>query len=289
MGEGRAALDAAVAASGFAIAFDGHAARVTAAGGERLADLDVDDLVRRTQREPSHVAAFLLLRLAALSIEAVAAGSGPLARHVRLRVRARRDGAVYDASLPTFDVLPGTTTLIMCDVGAQLASVHDASWSGRAAADRRRVFTAALDTTLAAAVTTRNDLRTPSGAPITAWTGDEHITSTLAHAVERLLPADPRWGALVAVPRSQSVVAHAIADHQLVGVASHLAMMARGIYTEGPDPRVSPRVYWVRGVHVEALDLDVDLATRRVTRFAPSQRFTDDVLLPLAGDHLRPV
>ncbi|CAN5563111.1 hypothetical protein BH11MYX1_BH11MYX1_54090 [soil metagenome] len=56
----------------------------------------------------------------------------------------------------------------------------------------------------------RNEVQSPEGASYSMFTGDDHTTSTLALRAEGLGSADPRWGALVATPRSQIMLAHAI-------------------------------------------------------------------------------
>jgi len=154
---------------------------------------------------------------------------------------------------------------------------------------RAALFETALERTVATTAATRRELPLPSGAKLTAWTSDDHTVSTFALAAEKLLPADPRWGALVAAPRSQMAIAYALGDERAFPALCNLALMAKGIFEEGPDPRVSPRIWWVRGGHCEPIDVEVDPQAHKVGRVSPSKRFAEEVLLPLSGAHLRPV
>ncbi len=286
-----AALEATLAAVGLSLRLEESEeseALIEAAHG-LVARVELADLARKAAHEPERIQPFLERMLTSLTIQAAALGCGELAQSVRVRLHpeSAHAGAARHG-VPCLTLLPDTVALLLYDQGSRLVGLQDPVWDQRPAAERTKIFNAAIDRTLAVLSVQREDLALPSGAALVSWTGDEHITSTLALAAERTLAADPRWGVLLAVPRSQTVIAHVIRDHTMIPAATQLALMARGIFEEGPEPRVSPAAYWVRGEHSEALQVEVDLAARRVTRFSPSQRFTDEVLLPLCGDHLRP-
>ena len=208
---------------------------------------------------------------------------------VRVRLRAEERHVRYDDLAFEPGVLPGVLGLLMVERGPNLFSMPAASWAALAPAERRTRFQAAIDRTVATTTVMRSETQLPDGAGYSVFAGDDHTTSTLALRAERLVSADPRWGALVAAPRSQLALAHAIADHRMIPMISRMAFVAAGIFSEGPAPLVSPRLFWVRGAHCEALDVEVDLAARRVTRFSPSAQFATEVLMPLGGDTLRSV
>jgi hypothetical protein len=185
-------------------------------------------------------------------------------------------------------LLPDTFAVAVIERDGVLVSVALAAWKEVPAEEQVTLWQTAVRRTIETTIAKRQDVRHPSGASFVAWTGDDHTVSTLALDVERLLPADPRWGALVAVPRSQIVVAHALGAPEVVPMIGQLALMAQGIHAEGPPPLVSPHLYWVKGGHCEPLAVDVDLPARRMRCCSPSERFANEILLPLAGDRLSP-
>lgn len=276
-------LQQLAAEHGLSFGVEGHTL-VLAHRGTAFGRLNIDGVVAAAAgTDAESVREALDPHFARCAVRALVTTTEELLERLRVRLHPSSAAIGQEATLPA---LPGTVAAMMIDYGRYRFPLHAAAW-GRLAPDvQAHAYALALARTVAELRVERSEDRLASGATLALFTGDDHATSTLALVAEQKLAADPRFGVLVASPRSQIVIAHAIGHADVLGALARMAISTRGIHSEGPEPLVSREVYWVRGATCEVVDMDVDLANRRVSAVRPSSRFADEVVLPLAGSLL---
>lgn len=159
--------------------------------------------------------------------------------HVKLRLyppEYAEQGVDLVASMP----IPGVVAAVVLDLPQTIRTVtaKDVKAWGRT---REELFALALQNVRAGRAPVRQDLELEEGGTLAAFLDDDFFTATRV-----LLPAgEGAFGSLVAVPHRHALLVHDIVDRRALVILRRLAVIAFGMFQEGPGS-ITPNVYWRR-------------------------------------------
>lgn len=126
----------------------------------------------------------------------------------------------------------------------------------------------------------REDVEVERGVVLRLYTGASFFVSSHLLRLERLLPGELKYGALVCAPTRHMLLAHTIRDSRVLMAINAMIPQAHLSYQRGPGS-LSPHVYWWHDGRLTHLPTEVD---RDVVRFTPPSDFVQRVMEPLAAE-----
>ena len=99
--------------------------------------------------------------------------------------------------------------------------------------------------------------------------GGGFFTSSNALNLEKRVPLEHPWGALVCVPNRHTVLYHPITDIKVVAAVNTMLMLAQKMFVDGPGS-ITPELYWWRSGKLERLPSKID---DKALHFMPSDEF----------------
>lgn len=100
--------------------------------------------------------------------------------------------------------------------------------------------------------------------------GGGFFTSSNALNLERRVPVEHPWGALVSVPNRHTVVYHLITSIKVITAVNTMLLLAHRMFVDGPGS-ITPELYWWRQGRLERLPARVD--KDQALHFAPPEEF----------------
>ena len=171
--------------------------------------------------------------------------------------------------------IPEVIAAVVLDLPQTVRTVTEEnlkSW-GRS---REEIFDLALANVRAGEAPARQDVPLEEGGTLAAYLGDDFFTAT--HGL--LLPEAGAYGSLGGIPHRHALLVHDIADRTVVNALRRLALIAFGMFQEGPGS-ITPNVYWRRGGTFTLIETRVTATSVTVT---PPEAFVTGVLSILAGE-----
>ncbi len=187
---------------------------------------------------------------------------------LRINVYAQRPeaaGAGHD--LLSFEIADGLFGVVVLDFATTTRSVSEAEiepW-GRST---RELIEVAVSNSLTEPVR-REQLALGDDTQVTLF-GGGFFTSSRVLKLDKHVPIDHPWGALVAIPNRNTLLLHPIVTVKAMHALQAMALLSHKLFAAGPGG-VSPEVFWWRQGVMTRLPLKVEDGGVRI---APSLEFT---------------
>ncbi|MFH2007884.1 MAG: hypothetical protein ABI333_14975 [bacterium] len=197
-----------------------------------------------------------------------------------LRVRLFPTDALEPSDPPTVVARPvaeGLAAVLAYDLPSTVASVSPealAPW-GRT---EDELFDLALDNVRKEQPPDKEHAEVERGVVLRSLAGDSFFVASHLLLIDRQLPGELPYGALVSVPTRHLVLYHAIRDARVLVAINALIPQTHRLYQQGPGS-LSPNLYWYHKGDYLLLPTRMSDGT---VKFTPPQAFVEAVMTPLA-------